>query len=277
MALSHNARSTGISAHSKCIRDSGLECRRGIDMRSLLTTVALMFCAMTAQADEVRLVASNAVKELVHELIPAFEKASGHHVQVTWGGTPDITRLAEEGGAFDIVVISKTVVVDLEARGKLLPGGSREFVASAIGGAVAPGSPRFDVSTRAALKQSLLDAKSVVLSSGPSSLHLLALIDQMGIRDAVAPKLLRLAPGLSVGEALAEGRGQLGFTQISELLAVQGIERLGPLGPEVQRLTVFTFGMRPGSEPSPAVKALVAFLTSPTVAPQARHAGLEPR
>lgn len=246
-------------------------------MRSLLTGASLLLCVITAHADEIRLVASNAVKELVHELIPAFEKASGHHVQVTWGGTPDITRLAEEGGAFDLVVLSKTVVADLEARGKLLPGGSREFVASAIGAAGAPGSPRFDVSTRAALKQSLLDARSVVLSSGPSSLHLLALIDQMGIRDAVAPKLLRLAPGLSVGEALAEGRGQLGFTQVSELLAVQGIERLGPLGPEVQRLTIFTFGVRPGVGTPPAAKSLVEFLTSPAVALQARHAGLELR
>jgi len=246
-------------------------------MRQLLTSLALTFCAMTAQADEVRLVASNAVKELVHELIPAFEKASGHHVQVTWGGTPDITRLAEEGGAFDLVVISKPVVADLEARGKLLAGGSREFVASAIGAAVAPGSPHFDVSTRATLQRSLLDAKSVVLSSGPSSLHLLALIDDMGIRDAVAPKLLRLAPGLSVGEALAEGRGQLGFTQVSELLAVQGIERLGPVGPEVQRVTIFTFGMRPGMGPPPAARALVEYLTSPGMAPKARQVGLEPR
>jgi molybdate transport system substrate-binding protein len=246
-------------------------------MRSLLTTVALMFFAMTAQADEIRLVASNAVKELVHELIPAFEKASGHHVRATWGGTPDITRLAEEGGAFDLVVIPKAAVVDLEERGRLLRGGAREFVASAIGAAVAPDSPRFDVSSRVALKQSLLEARSVVLSSGPSSLHLLALIDQMGIRDVVAPKLLRLAPGQSVGEALAQGRGQLGFTQVSELLAVQGIERLGPLGPEVQRLTVFTFGVRPGALTPPSAQALVEFLTSAAVAPQARHAGLEPR
>ena len=246
-------------------------------MRLMLTTLALMLCAMTAQADEIRLVASNAVKELVRELIPAFERASGHHVQATWGGTPDITRLAEEGGAFDLVVIPQPVVAELEKRSKLLPGGAREFVASAIGGAVAPGSPRFDVSTRAALKQSLLDAKSVVLSSGPSSLHLLALIDQMGLRDAVAPKLLRLAPGQSVGEALAEGRGQLGFTQMSELLAVQGIERLGPLGPEVQRLTVFSFGVRPGLPTPSAAQALVAFLTLAAVGPQARHAGLELR
>ena len=246
-------------------------------MRALLIVAVALFSTMTAWADEIKLVASNAVKELVHELIPTFEHSSGHQVRVTWGGTPDITRLAEEGGAFDLVIIPQVVIADFEKRGKLLPGAARDFVASAIGAAVAPGSPHFDVSTRAGLKQSMLQAKSVVLSSGPSSLHLLALIDQMGIREAVAPKLLRLAPGLSVGEALAQGRGQLGFTQVSELLAVRGIERLGPLGLEVQRLTVFTFGVRPRQGTSPPVQTLIAFLTSAAVASQARHAGPEPQ
>jgi molybdate transport system substrate-binding protein len=249
----------------------------GNDMRSIIAVVALLLCSLTARADDVRLFASNAVKELVQEVAPAFESATGHRIQAQWGGTPDITRSAEDGGAFDLVIIPQTVAADLERRGKLLPGGGRAFVSSAIGAATAKGAGRFDVSTSAGLKQSLLAAKSIVLSSGPSSLHLLALIDQMGIHDAVAPKILRLPPGQSVGEALAAGRGELGFTQVSELLAVQGIERLGPLGAEVQRVTVFAFGVRPGAGTPPASVALMNFLTSPQVAAPARHAGLELR
>lgn len=246
-------------------------------LRALLTCAALLFCTWAAHADEVRLVASNAVKELGQELIPAFEKATGHRVVVTWGGTPDITRLAEEAGDFDLVVIPQGVVADLEKRGKLLTGASRDFVASAIGAATSPGARKFDVSTRAALTQSLLDAQSVVLSSGPSSLHLMALFEQMGIREALIPKTLRLPPGQSVGEALAHRRGELGFTQMSELLAISGIDRLGPLGPEVQRVTVFSFGVKPGPGMRPAAQALIAFMTSSSVASQVRHAGLEPR
>jgi molybdate transport system substrate-binding protein len=186
-----------------------------------------------------------------------------------------VIRAAEEGQAFDLVVISLAAVTDLERRGKLRPGAHREFVASAIGAAVSPSGPRFDVSTSAGLKQALLAAQSVVLSSGPSSSHLLSLIENLGLRDVVAPKLLRLAPGQSVGEALAQGRGELGFTQVSELLSVKGISYLGPLGPEVQRVTVFTFGVRPGETQTPASKQLVEFLTSPEVASRVRHAGLD--
>jgi len=249
----------------------------GAMWRWLASVAAAAFITTSAWADEVRLVASNAVKEVVQELAPEFEAKTGHRLIATWGGTPDVIRAAEEGRDFDLVIISMAAVTDLERRGKLEPGAHREFVASSIGAAVSPSGPRFDVSTAAALKQSLLSAKSVVLSSGPSSLHLLSLIDSLGLRDAVGPKLLRLAPGQSVGEALAHGRGELGFTQVSELLSVSGITYLGPLGLEVQRVTVFTFGARPGAIRGPASKALVEYLTSPDVASRVRHAGLEPR
>ena len=246
-------------------------------LRTLLLATAVALASMSTWADEVRLVASNAVKEIVQELAPEFEDKTGHRLIATWGGTPDVVRAAEEGQAFDLVIISLAAVTDLERRGKLESGAHREFVASAIGAAVTPSGPRFDVSTSAGLKQALLTAKSVVLSSGPSSIHLLSLVESLGVRDVLAPKLLRLAPGQSVGEALAQGRGELGFTQVSELLSVRGIHYLGPLGAEVQRVTVFTFGMRPGGTSTLASKALVEFLTSPEVAARVRHAGLEPR
>jgi len=193
---------------------------------------ALAVACVSTWADEVRLVASNAVKEVVQELAAEFEAKTGHRLVATWGGTPDVIRAAEDGQAFDLVIISLAAVTDLERRGKLQPGA--EFVASAIGAAVAPSGPRFDISTSATLKQALLEAKSVGLSSGPSSTHLLSLIESLGVREAVAPKLLRLAPGQSVGEALAQGRGQLGFTQVSQLLSVRRIAWLGPMGPYVQ-------------------------------------------
>jgi molybdate transport system substrate-binding protein len=245
--------------------------------RTLLLATVVALASMSTWADEVRLVASNAVKEVVQELAPEFEARTGHRLIATWGGTPDVIRAAEEGQAFDLVIISLAAVTDLERRGKLEAGTHREFVASAIGAAVAPSGPRFDVSTSAGLRQALLAAKTVVLSSGPSSVHLFSLIESLGVRDVVTPKLLRLAPGQSVGEALAQGRGELGFTQVSELLPVRGIHYLGPLGTEVQRVTVFTFGMRPGGATTSASKALVEFLTSPEVAARVRHAGLEPR
>ena len=99
----------------------------------------------------------------------------------------------------------------------------------------------------------------------------------MQIEAVVLPKVKRLAPGLSVGEALARGEGELGFTQVSELLQISGIVFLGPLGPEVQHATVFSIG-QPTSAPATAPTAqLVDFLMSPVSKHAIRNSGLEPR
>ena len=110
-------------------------------LRSLLVATAAAFVSISTWADEVRLVASNAVKEVVQELAPEFEARTGHRLLATWGGTPDVIRAAEQGHAFDLVIISLAAVTDLERRGKLQPGAHREFVASAIGAAVAASGP----------------------------------------------------------------------------------------------------------------------------------------
>ncbi len=64
------------------------------------------------------MLASNAVRDAYTELLPVFEKATGHNVLVEWGGTPDIVRRVAAGEALDIVVIPASRVDELVARGK---------------------------------------------------------------------------------------------------------------------------------------------------------------
>lgn len=231
-----------------------------------------------ARAEEVRMYASNAVKEVLLELQPAFEKESGHQLRVKWGGTPDIVRSVEQREEFDLVVIPAQAVDGLEKRGLLRQGARRDFVGSSIGAAVGPSAARVDVSSAHAFKQATLAARSVVLSSGPSSVHLLELFEKMGILDQVKLKLKRLPPGASVGEALAAGEGELGFTQVSELQHIKGIQFLGPIGSDIQRVTVFSFGWA-SADPNArsAASELVRYLTGPGVAHAVRDAGLEPK
>lgn len=119
-------------------------------------------------------------------------------------------------------------------------------------------------------------ANTVVLSSGPSSVYLLDLFQKMGIGDALTSKIRRLAPGASVGEALARGEGDSGFTQISEFLAIEGIDYLGPLPADIQHMTVFAMGVHAQAPSAEAAWALVKFLSSPAAAGAVRHSGMEP-
>ena len=151
----------------------------------LLATGLLFLAALTSaassRADEIRVIASNAVKEAIAELTPAFEQRTGHRVAVTWGGTTDIARRVESGEAFDIAIIPGPVIDALVQRGAIRPGTRRDFADSLIGAAVRPGAARADVSSSNGLKKSLLEAHSIVLSSGPSSIHMMELFRQMGI------------------------------------------------------------------------------------------------
>lgn len=231
--------------------------------------------ASRASADEIRLLASNAVREPYFELIPQFEKASGHRVKAEWGGTVDIVRRATAGEALDVVVIPDVRVNELRKLGAVSE--RVDLAASKIGVAGRPGASRPDLANIDGLKRTLLAANRLVISSGPSSNHMLALFARMGVADDIRPKLLQLAPGLSVGEAIAAGMGDIGFTQVSELLTIKGIDYLGPLPEDVQSVTIFSAGFLSTTRSPQAAHELVAYLAGANAAPVLREHGLDPR
>lgn len=177
---------------------------------------------------------------------------------------------------FDIVVIPISGIDNLIAEGRLAAGNRVDFARSGIGVARHPAARKPDLSSGEALKASPMAAGTVVLSSGPSSAYLLDLFQKMGVGDALAPKIRRLVPGTSVGEALARGEGDFGFTQISEFLAIEGIDYLGPLPSDIQHMTVFAMGVHAQAPSAQAAGTLVKFLSSPAAAKAVRHSGMEP-
>ncbi|HUL00731.1 MAG TPA: substrate-binding domain-containing protein [Nitrospirota bacterium] len=241
----------------------------------IVVALTAILTVTNVSAAEITVIASNAVKEAFSELVPNFEKVSGHKVKTIWGGTVDITQRIAGGEVVDIVIVPASGIDNLIKQGRLT-GNRVDFVRSGIGVAIRPGAPRPDISTGEAVKSSLLAAKSIVLSSGPSSVYLAGMFQQMGIANVIKPKMKQLAPGLSVGEALARGEGDIGFTQVSEFLAVKGIDYIGPLPADIQHLTVFSMGLHKNAPSADAAKALIKFLTAPEAAPAIRKSGMEP-
>jgi molybdate transport system substrate-binding protein len=141
---------------------------------------------------------------------------------------------------------------------------------------VRSGAPRPDISTPDAVKRTLLAAKSIAYSSGPSGTYLVGLFQRMGIADEMKAKSTVPPPGTAVGELVARGEVELGFHQISELLPVSGIDFLGPLPAAIQGTTVFTGGIHAGASQPAAAGALVKFIGSPEAVPMIRKKGMEP-
>jgi molybdate transport system substrate-binding protein len=245
-------------------------------MKTALYAIAALAAVLApaAYGAEIKVIASNAVREPYHELVPVFEKSTGHTVTIDWGGTVDIVKRVGGGEIADIVIIPAARVDDFVKQGRLV---SRiDLVRSGVGVAVRAGTPRPDISSPAALRSALLAAKSIVLSSGPSSVYLPTMFQKMGIAGELKPKIIQIGPGLPVGEAVARGEGEIGFTQMSELMSVQGIGYLGPLPAEVQFVTVFSAGVHTAAPAPDAARALLKFLAAPEAAPVLKRHGMEP-
>ena len=142
--------------------------------------------------------------------------------------------------------------------------------------AVRAGARKPAIGTVDELKRALLEAKSIAYSDSASGVYLSTeLFPRLGIAEQVAGKSQRIKT-MSVGAVVARGDAEIGFQQISELLPVKGIDYVGPLPPEVQKVTVFSAGVATSSKSADAAKALIKFLASAAAIPAITKSGLEP-
>jgi molybdate transport system substrate-binding protein len=145
-----------------------------------------------------------------------------------------------------------------------------------LGISVRAGAPKPDISTVEAYKATLLAAKSIGYSTGPSGVYMLSVFERLGIADQVKGKLRQTPSGVFVGSLIASGEAEVGFQQIGELKRFPGIDYVGPLPGELQRMTVFTAGVHTGAKQADAARALLKFITAPAAAPVFMKHGLEP-
>jgi len=181
-----------------------------------------------------------------------------------------------DGEAYDLLIMSKQSIDELAQTGKVVPGSRTDIAKSGVGVAVGKGAPKPDISSVDALKKTLLAAKSIGYSTGPSGVYVVTMFQKMGIADAIKGKLKQTPTGVFVGSIIANGEAEIGFQQVSELTFFPGIDYVGPLPAEVQLITVFSAGLRAGAKEVDAAKALVSFITAPAAAAVFKKHALDP-
>jgi len=244
--------------------------------RWMAAAAAVLLLQGAAEAAEIRLFASGALKEAYLELIPAFEKASGHKVRLEWSSTIEIRKRVSAGEIHDLVILGDSGTEALVRDGKLVGTTRVVFARSGISIAVRAGAPRPDISSADALKKALLAAKSVSYSEGASGTYLVAMFQKLGVYDQVKAKAVVAGANVPVGGKVASGEAEIGFHQLSELLPVKGIDIIGPLPAELQYVTVFSGAIHAAAANRDAAKALAAFLTAPAAQQVLKKHGLEP-
>lgn len=227
------------------------------------------------ESAEIKVMASAAFKEAYLELVPEFERATGHKVVTMWIPSAQIMNRLKGGETVDLVILAAGAIDELIELGKIVRGSRVDLAKSGVAVAVRAGAPRPDISSGDALKRAVLAAKSIVYSHGPSGVYLAGLFQRMGIAEQLKPKV-KLVQGEPAGAVVARGEAELGFQQMSELLPVPGIDILGPLSADVQRITVFSVGLHVGAKQPDAARALVKFMTAPAAFPVIRKKGMEP-
>jgi len=245
-----------------------------VNPRGLAATfvVAICSCVLSGAvlAAEVRVLGSTGVLDVIVALAPDFERSTGNKVVGMWAGTVDVLKRLQGGEVVDLVILAAPDIDNLIKQGKIVPGSGVPLLRSDVGVCVRAGAPKPDISTPDAVKRTLLAAKSIGYSSGPSGTYLLGLFQRMEAKATVPP------PGVAVGDLVARGEVELGFHQVSELLPVAGIDFLGPLPAAIQGTTVFTGGIHASAAQPGAAGALVKFLASPEAVPVIRKKGMEP-
>jgi molybdate transport system substrate-binding protein len=241
-----------------------------------ICAVCALILADVVQAADVKVLASTGVRDVVVALAADFERSTGNKVVGSWAGTVDVLKRLQGGEVVDLVILSGPDIDSLIAQGKIVPGSRTPLLRSEVGVCVKSGAPRPDISTPDAVKRTLLAAKSIGYSSGPSGVYLVGMFQRMGIADEMKAKSTVPAPGVAVGDLVARGEVELGFHQVSELLPVAGIDFLGPLPAPIQGTTVFTGGIQTGAPQPDAARALVRFIASPEAVPVIRKKGMEP-
>ena len=238
--------------------------------------IALLAQGVAANAAEVKVLAGAAMRGAFGELVPQFERATGHKIVIEYGGGGALRKQIEAGEAFDLVIIDSAEVDDLIKQGKIAGDTRADIVRAAIGVAVREGAPKPDISSVDAFKNTLLSVKSFTYAPDAAyGRHLSQAFDRLGIAEQLKAKTKPNALA-RVAQALAAGEVELAIAGIPTLLTVKGVQIVGVLPGELQSWFVNTAGVSAAAKQPDAAKALIKYLATPEAAAVIRAKGMEP-
>jgi molybdate transport system substrate-binding protein len=225
-------------------------------------------------AAEVHVLSARAIATVLNEVGSEFEQTSGHKLNVISGLPAEFIRHINAGDPVDVVISGSSPIDRLIQEGKLVGSTRTDLVRSGIGVAVRAGAPKPDISSVGAFKRALLNAKSIGYLKVGSGLYLAALLDRLGIAEAIAPKVTRPDTDL-VSELVAKGEIELGMVVITQIVTTPGVELVGPLPPEIQSYVTFAGAVSANARAPDPAKDLLQFLRGPNVVRVIEAQGME--
>jgi molybdate transport system substrate-binding protein len=228
-----------------------------------------------AQAVELTVYLNQATETGVRELAAGFEKATGHKVNVSFQGGPALNQKIVDGAPGDLLSTGLGGFDEYVKSGKIVAGGVTEYGRVGNGVAVKEGGRKFDISTPAALKQALLDAKSIGHTNAGTGPFNTRMFQKLGIYDQIKDRV-KIVTGKLVSQAVLDGDVELGIQQTNVIQPLAGTVYLGPLPAELMEYGKVGVGLLAVSTHKDEARAFMKYMADPANAALIRKGFMEP-
>lgn len=227
----------------------------------------------SANAGEIKVFCTQALRTSLQELGPRFEKATGHTVVIDVAPSGQLVKRLANGEPADLIIANADNIEALIKADKVSE--PRIDIARAqVGLSIKAGTQKPDISTPDAVRRALLDAKAVAYSAGGLSGNAFeTVLTKLGIVDEIKAKAKNGSPAAGF---VARGEADIAVQQISELIPVAGAELVGPLPAELDQVTQFSMAAVAGNNAPDIVKAMLTYLQSPEAQAVIKSKGLTP-
>lgn len=249
----------------------------------ILTGVAALLVLvqpLTLEAAEIKMLSANGMREVIEDLGPKFEHATGHRLVIAFATLGVIVKRVQEGETADVIAIPRQGIDRLVKDGKANASTVTVLARAGIGVVVRKGAPKPDISTPEALKRALLAAHSITYldpaAGGTSGVHFVKVLDRLGIAAEMKSKTILHPNARTAGALVANGKAEIGINLIQELMPLPGIDLVGPLPGELQNTLIFTAAIMTDAKDIAAAKAFIEFLRTPEAAAVIKAKGMEP-
>ena len=244
-----------------------------------LMAIDVMGNPNATRAAEIALIGPGGIRAAATELVAAFEKATGHKVNATFGSGGGTKQQVIDGELFDVPIV-QLPLAPVIASGNVVAASETALATVSVGLAVRSGAPKPDIASADAVKRLLLGATAIAYpnaaTGAAAGVSLNETLQKLGIAEAMKPKIRIAQGGRGAMELLAKGEVDFGLTFISEIITEPGVEVVGPLPRDISRPEVLVGFISAHTKEPDAAKALLRFLSSPDAAKVYRQRGMEP-
>ena len=242
---------------------------------AVVCSAAALATAYSVNAAELKVLATGAHIDSFKEIVPQFERESGHKLTVKYDATPVAIKNIEAGEAFDVAVIINGPMNEAAKKGFFAEGERPVVSTVGLGAAVRAGAPKPDISSPETFKQTLLKTKSVsILPESVNGKHFISVFERLGISEEMKAKIVAQKAPSDVAGAVAKGEAELALF-ITNALRVPGVDYVGPIPAEFDQKLVFTAGVSAKAQQFQAASELIKYLTSPAAIAAMKASGLD--